>query len=106
MADMQSPHPPTAHSPSAGPASWTAHAPRVAAIASIAVVSAWVHKLGGVKAGVDVAADGAISTDRLFNWHPVLMVLAFGIFMTEAVLAYKVPWSASFSRYTARCNWE
>lgn len=41
---------------------------------------------------------------RLFNWHPVLMVLAFAVFMSEAVLAYKVPWSASFSRYAAACG--
>jgi hypothetical protein len=26
------------------------------------------------------------------------MLLAFGVFMTEAVLAYKAPWSAGFSR--------
>jgi cytochrome b-561 len=39
---------------------------------------------------------------RLFNWHPVLMTLAFGIFMTEAVLSYKAPWSASFSRWVLR----
>lgn len=73
-------------------------APRAAALATLAVVGAWVHKLGGVSASKDVAADGSISTDRLFNWHPVLMILAFGIFMSEAVLAYKVPLSASLSR--------
>jgi hypothetical protein len=41
---------------------------------------------------------------RLFNWHPVLMVLAFAIFMSEAVLAYKLPWSATFSRYASARN--
>lgn len=39
-------------------------APRAAALAALAVVGAWVHKLGGVSASKDVAADGSISTDR------------------------------------------
>lgn len=117
-------------------------APRAAALAALAVVGAWVHKLGGVSASKDVAADGSISTDRcgavrcaapaitqsvsapcaacayivpcctclvtrtphrLFNWHPVLMTLAFGIFMSEAVLAYKVPLSAALTRCVCVC---
>jgi hypothetical protein len=32
------------------------------------------------------------------------MVLAFAIFMSEAVLAYKLPWSATFSRYASARN--
>eukprot|EP00798_Chlamydomonas_sp_ICE-L_P018995 gene18995-25579_t len=30
-------------------------------------------------------------TAKLFNWHPLLMTLAFAVFMTEAVLAYQAP---------------
>jgi hypothetical protein len=132
MADLEGP--PTQHRAEAATPGWAVIAPRAAALATLAVVGAWVHKLGGVSASKDVAADGSISTDRcgvvcctshqavlhrmgvaahiepctpvffyrarrrLFNWHPVLMILAFGIFMSEAVLAYKVPLSASLSR--------
>ena len=41
--------------------------------------------LGGVAAGVGDGTD----TSRLFNWHPVLMTLAFGGLMTEALLAFR-----------------
>jgi hypothetical protein len=45
-------------------ADWTVYVPRVASVATLAVVSAWVHKLGGVSSSKDVGADGSISTDR------------------------------------------
>lgn len=133
MADVEGPS--TQHRAESGrdaaTPGWAVIAPRAAALAALAVVGAWVHKLGGVSASKDVAADGSISTDRwgvvcccshravgyrivcclclhsapcalvqnrLFNWHPVLMTLAFGIFMSEAVLAYKVPLSAALTR--------
>eukprot|EP00879_Flechtneria_rotunda_P003581 GHRR01003815.1.p1 GENE.GHRR01003815.1~~GHRR01003815.1.p1 ORF type:complete len:293 (+),score=68.89 GHRR01003815.1:1580-2458(+) len=74
-------------------------AARVCALTTLLVVGIWVHfYLGGVAAGPKVAADGGNSTDQLFNWHPVLMILAFAVFMTEAVLAYKAPLQQSFSR--------
>lgn len=30
-------------------------------------------------------------TGQLFNWHPLLITLAFPVLMAEAVLAYKAP---------------
>jgi hypothetical protein len=68
---------------------------RVCGVATLLIVGIWVHQLGGVSTKPE--QDGA-STDRLFNWHPVLMTLGFGVLMTEAVLAYKAPWQQSYSR--------
>jgi hypothetical protein len=68
---------------------------RACGVATLLVVGLWVHQLGGVSTRPE--QDGA-STDRLFNWHPVLMILGFGVLMTEAVLAYKAPWQQNFSR--------
>jgi hypothetical protein len=60
----------------------------------------WVHQLGGVSTRPE---QDRASTDRLFNWHPVLMTLGFGVLMTEAVLAYKAPWQQSYSRWVSFC---
>lgn len=68
---------------------------RACGLATLFTVGVWVHQLGGVSTRPE--QDGA-STDRLFNWHPVLMTLGFGLLMTEAVLAYKAPWQQSYSR--------
>ncbi len=38
-------------------------------------------------------------TKRLFNWHPVLMTLAFGVFMAEAVMTYAAPVVPQAPRY-------
>lgn len=51
----------SAAAPSPG---WNTILPRAAAITTLVVISIWVHQLGGVHAGKDVAADGSISTDR------------------------------------------
>eukprot|EP00882_Tetradesmus_deserticola_P010784 GHRQ01011390.1.p3 GENE.GHRQ01011390.1~~GHRQ01011390.1.p3 ORF type:complete len:118 (+),score=13.93 GHRQ01011390.1:606-959(+) len=68
---------------------------RVCSVTMLLTVGLWVHRLGGVSTRPE--QDGA-STDRLFNWHPVLMSLGFVVLMTEAVLAYKAPWQQSSSR--------
>ncbi|KAI8469941.1 MAG: cytochrome b561 [Monoraphidium minutum] len=79
--------------------SGAALAARVVAVTVLAIVAWWVSQLlGGVSASPDVAADGAISTGRLFNWHPVLMVLAFPVLMSEALLAYRAPLFAGAPR--------
>lgn len=44
---------------------------------------------------------GGNDTKKVFNWHPVLMTLAFGVFMAEAVLTYSAPVSANIQR----CAW-
>jgi len=41
----------------------------------------------------------------LFNWHPVLMALAFSVFMAEALLAYEAPILPGCSRWVCRCQW-
>jgi len=57
------------------PASTLTH---ILVFSSIVIVSIWVYELGGLG-----------STDHeLFNWHPLLMTLAYMLFMTEGVLAY------------------
>jgi hypothetical protein len=54
------------------------------------IVAWWVGaRLGGVAASPDASG----GTQRLFNWHPVLMTLAFPVFMSEALLAYRAPWA-------------
>ena len=61
-------------------------APRAAWVVLLGLVGSWVGKhLGGVAAGVGDGTD----TSRLFNWHPVLMTLAFGGLMTEGLLAFR-----------------
>lgn len=49
--------------------------------------------LGGVALGPTSIKDkpDENSTTKLFNWHPILMTLAFGVFMAEALLAYRAP---------------
>ncbi len=75
---------------------------RLSAAVTLVFVAVWVHSyLGGVGAHADVAGDGSVSTDRLFNWHPILMTLGFVVLMSEALLAYRAPWSS----HTARCVW-
>jgi hypothetical protein len=65
MTDLELPHSAQREAGrEAAAAAWTVYAPRVASVATLAVVSAWVHKLGGVSSSKDVGADGSISTDR------------------------------------------
>jgi hypothetical protein len=74
-------------------------AARCTTVILLLIVASWVSKLGGVSTTPDVLADGSKSTDRLFNWHPVLMVTGFGVLMTEAVLAYRIPAHMTHTRY-------
>lgn len=73
------------------PGSKVVWAARATAVILLLVVASWVSKLGGVSTSPDMLADGSKSTDRLFNWHPILMVTGFAVLMTEAVLAYRIP---------------
>lgn len=34
------------------------------------------------------SSPGQNDTSRLFNWHPILLAIAFVLFMTEAILTY------------------
>eukprot|EP00878_Enallax_costatus_P040842 GHUV01047237.1.p2 GENE.GHUV01047237.1~~GHUV01047237.1.p2 ORF type:complete len:116 (+),score=15.69 GHUV01047237.1:416-763(+) len=84
-----------ARSAATGSTSWLGFAARGCGLASLLIVSIWIH---GYLGGVGLAAPDGSSTDQLFNWHPILMITAFAVLMTEAVLAYKAPWQSSFSR--------
>lgn len=80
--------------------SWLA---RSSALIVLILVGHWVSTyLGGVASSPKELPDGSNDTNGIFNWHPILMTLGFVIFMTEAVLAYKAPWSTSFSRATRK----
>ncbi len=37
-------------------------------------------------------------TGGIFNWHPLLMTLAFPVLMGEAVLAYRAPVASNLDR--------
>lgn len=57
---------------------------------SLALLGLWVQRyLGGLGLAPAAAADGGNDTSALFNWHPVCMVLAFGVCMTESLLAFR-----------------
>ena len=66
----------------------------ILALAAVSIVSLWVsdEAMGG----------GGVSWEEgeaklVFNWHPVLMVLAFS-FMTVSSLAFSMPWKSSHRR--------
>jgi cytochrome b-561 len=81
------------------PLNAAAIAARALALLILALVCWWVGELGGVSASPDRGPDGvSVKTSRLFNWHPVLMTLAFPVLMSEALLAYRAPWRAGASR--------
>ena len=69
-------------------------APRLLAVAVFGTIVWWVQRLGGVAARPDPGG----STSRLFNWHPILMTLAFAVLMSEALLAYRAPWRSGMLR--------
>eukprot|EP00983_Pelagomonas_calceolata_P104875 1159071-Pelagomonas_calceolata.AAC.3 len=54
--------------------------------------------LGGVSTKAVPDGKGGTDTSKIFNWHPVLMTLAFGVFMAEALMAYDAPILPSCSR--------
>lgn len=60
------------------------------------LVMYWVHQLGGLSWREGHAK-------QVFNWHPLLMILAF-CFMTVAALSFRAPYmiSANYSRSTLK----
>jgi hypothetical protein len=56
-------------------------------------MAGWVFQhLGGVALSPkQTAAPGVNDTGVIFNWHPLLMAIAFPLLMSEAVVAYKAP---------------
>ncbi len=72
-------------------------------LATIIVLLCWIF---GNLGGVSLHPSGALlgnDTNRLFNWHPLLMVLAWVVFSAEALLAYRSPLVQQLSRCV--CAW-
>lgn len=90
------------------PPAWLTSVTRVVEVSTFVLTAVWVfNELGGLSTGptmVDVQKD-VNDTNKLFNWHPLLMSLAWPVFMAEAVLAYKVPLIPSMDRsvYVVTC---
>jgi hypothetical protein len=62
-------------------------------LALLVVLVAWVVSLGGLS-----STDGVLS----FNWHPLLMVLAFPVFMADALMAYRLERELNLSHLAAK----
>jgi hypothetical protein len=58
--------------------------------------------LGGLRLSPKDTGEGANDTSQLFNWHPLLITLAFPLLMGEAILSYRpgVPLLSLEERYT------
>lgn len=75
---------------------------RALQLAALSAMLVWVlGYLGGLRLSPQpTAPDGSANdTSQLFNWHPLLITLAFPVLMAEAVLAYKAPLVALSDRW-------
>ena len=80
------------------PPLWFTWLTRACELTTFVLVSVWVLKdLGGL-AFRPVSTGGKATTSGIFNWHPLLMSLAFPVFMAEAVLAYRAPLGPALER--------
>ena len=67
-------------------------ATRCLQLSALTLVAWWVFGcLGGVGFAPTATSDGGNDTSPVFNWHPLVMVLAFPVLMGEALLAYRDP---------------
>ena len=67
---------------------------RLLQLGALAAMCVWIFGcLGGLALGPrPTAPDGSTNdTSQLFNWHPLLITLAFPCLMAEAILAYRSP---------------
>ena len=86
------------------PPNWFTWVTRVFEFTTFILFAVWVFKdLGGLAftaITTNVSSTGVVTTDTsgVFNWHPLLMSLAFPVFMAEAVLAYRAPLGPSLER--------
>jgi len=78
---------------------------RLLQLGVLATMAAWVFGyLGGLRLSPRPLDGGAGNdTSQLFNWHPLLLTLAFPVLMGEAVLAYRAPLASLRDRCAA---WE
>ncbi|KXZ47371.1 hypothetical protein GPECTOR_36g92 [Gonium pectorale] len=77
-------------------------------LALLILIGHWVHvTLGGVAlAPVELPDGTGNDTSKLFNWHPVLMTLAFAVLMAEGLLAYQSPLLPGLTREVRkRVHW-
>lgn len=84
-----------------GPARWAIGPPpprsftiatRVLQVACFVLMATWVGvHLGGLRLSPRPTEGGANDTSQLFNWHPLLVALAFPVIMGEALLSYQAP---------------
>eukprot|EP00197_Chlamydomonas_leiostraca_P002725 CAMPEP_0202857748 /NCGR_PEP_ID=MMETSP1391-20130828/565_1 /ASSEMBLY_ACC=CAM_ASM_000867 /TAXON_ID=1034604 /ORGANISM="Chlamydomonas leiostraca, Strain SAG 11-49" /LENGTH=268 /DNA_ID=CAMNT_0049536589 /DNA_START=138 /DNA_END=944 /DNA_ORIENTATION=+ len=76
---------------------------RATMLALLICIGHWVQSyLGGVSMHATDDGKGGADTSKLFNWHPILMTLAFGVFMAEALLTYQVPLWPGIPRETRK----
>lgn len=69
----------------------------------LVLVVHWIYTyLGGLALAPENKDTDSNDTSKLFNWHPILMYLGFGVFMSEAVLAYQAPVLGNLSRSTKK----
>ncbi|CAL8471335.1 g10877 [Coccomyxa elongata] len=72
---------------------------RVLQLITLILVAVWVLKyLGGVALTPKRINLLTNDTGGIFNWHPLLMTLAFPVLMGEAVLAYRAPVASNLDR--------
>lgn len=68
-------------------------------------VAIWVLTyLGGLGLRPTPLQDGSNDTGVIFNYHPMLMVLAFPVLMGEALLSFRQPPIASLQRYETNAH--
>lgn len=65
---------------------------RFIGLLSLGLCILWIQSYnGGVGLTPKEGPDGSNDTAPVFGWHPILMMLAFAVFMAEAVLTYQAP---------------
>lgn len=68
-------------------------------LVTLILVATWVYKyLGGLSFSPKYINLKANDTGGIFNWHPLLMTLAFPVLMGEALLAYRRPLNSNLDR--------
>lgn len=71
---------------------------RLAQLGGLSLMVLWIFGfLGGLRFS-PLQTEGGNNTNGLFNWHPLLMTVAFVVLMSEAVLAYKGPMNVNKTR--------
>lgn len=88
------------------PPIWFTWLTRACEFTTFILIAVWVFKdLGGLAFTAVSTGTNATDTSGIFNWHPLLMSLAFPVLMAEAVLAYRAPLGPALER-CAWCNCE